>query len=46
MMPFFPLVPSAAIITQLATRKIDGVVVAIAHVEFISRPVAYALLVF
>ena len=46
MMLIFPLAPSAAIILQLATRTIGGKVIAIAHVDFISRPVAYAMLVF
>ena len=46
MMLIFPLAPSAAIILQLATRTIGGKVIAIAHVDFISRPVAFAMLVF
>jgi hypothetical protein len=43
--PFFPLAPAAAILLQLSERKIYGISVAVAHVEFINRPVAYVMLI-
>ena len=45
MMPVFPMAPSASILLQISTRTINGVDMNIAHVEFISRSVSYALLI-
>jgi hypothetical protein len=45
MFPFTPIAPSATILFQLTERKIGGVVVAIAHVEFISTAVAWTALI-
>lgn len=41
-----PIGPSATILMQLTTRTIDGEVIAIAHVDFVNRYVAYAALIF
>ena len=45
MFPFIPIAPAASILLQLTTRKIDGVVVAIARVDFINTYVAWAMLI-